>query len=103
MPAGAAGTAAPTPTLTAPEDAMRPITHLEYLVEPYGRSWTYSFHGLRQGRYPHRRSALRAAVRDARHLQEKGCGIRVLVRRWNGRFRAVPDHLLAPIAAGAPP
>ncbi len=75
-------------------DITMPMTNLEYLVEPYGRFWTVSYQGLRNGRYPDRRTALRAAVRDARCLRRRNVDISVRVCRRDGRYRPVSDRLL---------
>ena len=75
---------------------MQPITHLAYLIEPYGTSWAVSYAGRRCDQHRSRRAALCAAVANARHVRERGCDIRVLVRRPDGSCRSLPERLLRP-------
>lgn len=70
--------------------------HVEYVVEPDELHWTVSLQGEHCGRYDDCRTAMEAAIGDARRVRERGHEIHVHVRRRNGSLRPLPDRLLKP-------
>jgi hypothetical protein len=80
---------------------MGTVKHLDYVVEPLGRSWAITLSGGdRCGPFASRRVALRAAVKDADRVQRLGFPVRVVVRREDGSMRLI-RHAHPPIPAPA--
>jgi hypothetical protein len=66
------------------------VVDCEYVVEREEGHWTISNQGRHFGHFADRRGALRSAASEAARVRR--LGHRVLVRRADGRLRAVPAH-----------
>jgi hypothetical protein len=70
------------------------VVDCEYVVEPEECHWTITYQRRHFGYFTARREALRSAVEDAARVRRLGHHACVLVRRADGRLRAIPEHLL---------
>jgi hypothetical protein len=69
------------------------IVDCEYVVERDESHWTVTSQRRHFGHFADRREALRSAAEDAARVRRLGHRVSVLVRREDGRLRAVPAHL----------
>jgi hypothetical protein len=69
------------------------VVDCEYVVERDVSHWTVSNRGRRFGCFVDRRDAMRSAVADAARVRRLGHNASVLVRRADGRLRAVPARV----------
>jgi hypothetical protein len=70
------------------------VVDCEYVVEPEEGHWTVANQGRHFGHFADRRSALHSAAADAARVRRLGHRARVLVRRADGRLRAVPTQVV---------
>ena len=65
------------------------VGHFEYLVDRCRGNWTIMFSGQPHGRYPDRKSAMRAAIEDAARVCRLGHEVEVKTRRRAGSPKTI--------------
>jgi hypothetical protein len=86
-------TPAREPLLSSRRVVMAWVVDCEYVVEQDECHWTVSNQGRHFGHFVDRRDAMRSAVADAARVRRLGHHATVLVRRADGRLRAVPAQV----------